>query len=232
MRFTLANLLGGVLLFGGTSFAQDDLTPPPTDVSEAPPPAQSQAQPIPSPPSNYGGAQTPYARSVEPAPLRPEPPVDPSPQRTGFTLEVGLGVSLVQSDETDGDVGVGVAPLSLGVGLFFTSDIALSLRITGASFFQDLGDTLGLFILAHYGTNLQIFVDDDFIVGAGPALSVVGALDGSDPDLGFGFNARAGYALISNRKINIRVLIELLMGAGHTEGTIFAQCLKAEFQLL
>lgn len=211
-------LLGAGVLPLQTARAQEDLTPP-----------VSEPAPIPPPPPGYGGQQVVYE---EPAPIRPQPALDPRPDRSGFTLEVGLGVSLVQSEETDGDVGLGIAPLSLGVGLFLNQDIALSVRATGATFFQDLGETLGIFAMQHYGMNMQLFVDDHFMVAGGPALSAIGALDGGDPELGFGVNVRAGYALLASRRINLRVLLELLMSAGHTEGTVFAQCLKAEFQLL
>ncbi len=222
---------------GTIATAQDELTPPPPPPEEAqqPTPATGQpqpSQPIPAPPPGYGGQQSPYVQAQPQAPIRPALPLDPTPQRSGFTFEAGLGISLMQSDETDGDVGFGIAPLSLGVGFFLSEDLALSIRATGASFFQDFGDTIGVFVLQHYGANVQFFIDDRFMVAGGPALSVIGALDGGDLDLGFGVNARAGYALLSSRRINIRVLLELLMGAGHNEGAIFGQCLKVEFQLL
>jgi hypothetical protein len=60
------------------------------------------------------------------------------PMRSGFTLELGLGVSLMEVMPQGGSsfTKVGLAPASLSLGGFFNNNFSLLFRIASTSFFS------------------------------------------------------------------------------------------------
>src|SRR5690606_3538251 len=82
----------------------------------------------------------------------------PIPRRRGFTLDLGLGASFmsVDSDRLD-RAKLGLAPLSFGIGGFFSRRFALTFRGTGTSLFIDRGNGTEQVVLAYYGPSLQYY---------------------------------------------------------------------------
>ena len=125
--------------------------------------------------------------------------------RHGFTMELGLGISeTAVGSDTQGreHTGLGIAPLSLGMGGFLTPRLALMGRAAGSSYLRDDArghsyDTVNAF----YGATLQYWPTDRFYFGGGPGLALLvsdpyrwGAKDVRFIEVGFGLNARVGFA--------------------------------------
>ena len=149
----------------------------------------------------------PAAARADEAPSEEASPVTPPSEyvRHGFTIELGLGLgeTAVGSDTQGRDhTALGLAPLSLGIGGFLSPRLALMGRAAGTSYSRDDArgnsyDTVNGF----YGANLQYWATDRFYIGGGPGLAVLVAdpygsatKDVRFAEVGFGLNARAGFA--------------------------------------
>lgn len=173
-------------------------------------------------PEGYQQApQQPMQAYAQPAPQQPaygldQPP--PGPQRSGFTLELSLGLGFTQTEErvrcasgaglTCPDPGyaifVGLAPLAVGIGGFITESFALLFRASGTSFF----DSDRLIVLGHYGIAAQLWPADWLMLSIGPALALFGDLEGNS-DFGFGVDARIGFSFLTLTHHSFRVALEL-----------------------
>jgi hypothetical protein len=166
----------------------------------------------------------PSAESVDQHPAFASPPVAPAAPagpasaeepstsaaphayvRHGFTMELGLGISQTSVSSQVGErehSGIGLAPLSLGLGGFLSPRLAIIGRAAGTSTFRD--DAKGSSyqtVNGFYGPTLQYWVTDRFYLGGGPGLALLGADPLGDRkrdihflEAGFGLNARAGFA--------------------------------------
>ncbi len=132
------------------------------------------------------------------------------PDRSGLTLELGLGAAIsnfpfVQGSETH----VGLAPLSLSLGGFVNPHLAVMVRASGTSFFKDGTD----YNAAFYGVAAQYWINDDVFVGGGAGLAVNFAVFGDhivpSESKGLGLTARAGYAFYSVRDHAFATTLEL-----------------------
>lgn len=115
---------------------------------------------------------------VAPTPVRP--------QRTGFTLELGIGgavtfffdrLSSVGHSSTGEDTSEhyyktrifgGIAPLSFGIGGFLSENVALMFRASGTNYFRTNDPAAVLF----YGPALQLWASDALMFGVGAGLGV------------------------------------------------------------
>jgi hypothetical protein len=172
-------------------------------------PQQQPAQPYAQPAYGQPVQQPPHAQLDQPP---------PGPQRSGFTVELSIGLAFTQTEErvrcasgpglTCPDPGytvfVGLAPLAVGIGGFITESFALLFRASGTSFF----DSDRLIVLGHYGLAAQFWAADWLMLSIGPALALFGDLEGN-ADFGFGIDARVGFSFLSLAHHSFRVALEL-----------------------
>jgi hypothetical protein len=140
---------------------------------------------------------------VLPAAVRPHPiemTGDGFQFHHGVTFEASLGVFYAhRSDDQFGDVyddRIGVSS-GVGVGLFVTPRVALTLRAAGGDF-VDVGNVSATTFL---GPSAQVWLDPHIWVGAGIGLAGLLQLSGCDSSTtqcqltGLGFDARLGYSV-------------------------------------
>jgi hypothetical protein len=135
-----------------------------------------------------------------------------TPEREGFTLELGAGPAFTSfsqlrtaSPNSEGAYTVpyvGLNPIAVSVGGFFTRDLAGMGRMTNTSFFRDGEYVVNTF----FGPAVQYWFADEVFVGGGVGLGIVGAfpplLGKADikPKLGYAFSARVGVAPWTSEK--------------------------------
>ncbi len=179
---------------------------------------------------------------------------DTDPVREGFTLELGIGAAVTfvsstistgcgksssgsfgscdSSDRIETETFGGFAPLSLGVGGFFSEDVALLFRVASTSYFLDGHNWVNGF----YGPALQIWPSDRVLLSAGIGLGLFGEnplLEQSQPETysGLAFSARGGYAFFVNRDHALRATLEVIPGLYGTRSAV-GTALLFEWQLL
>jgi hypothetical protein len=113
------------------------------------------------------------------------------PPRKSVTIEAGIGASVLTSEGTPALRALG-GP-SLGVGSFVSPTLALSVRLSGSLVVVD-GAFLYLGVL---GPNAQHWQNEHVWLGGGLGLAILagcGEDEGCDKEIGFGFDARVGFA--------------------------------------
>jgi hypothetical protein len=146
---------------------------------------------------------------------------EPAPRRRGFTMEGSLGLSFMQAPAiggtpaVSGTDGIGLAPLSLGIGGFASQDVSLMLRMAGATWFYTRdghGQQAGI---GFYGLGVDVWLSKDAFVGAGAGFGLYG--DNPLHELaagrtaGVAFNARAGavFARLYNGNTNFELVLDV-----------------------
>jgi hypothetical protein len=140
------------------------------------------------------------------------------PVRNGFTLELGIGASLMQTLPEVGDTQneFGLAPLSLSLGGFINESMAIMFRMSGTSYFTDnaVGDSSQV-LNGFYGIHFQYWLNDQIFVSGGPGFALVGMNPllksdyDPDPETGFGLSFRAGYSFFNLENHSLRLSLEL-----------------------
>jgi len=185
----------------------------------------------PAPPAPPPGAQ-PYAQQPQ-APVyaqQPYAPVPPAaaidqPRRSGFTLELGLGVAMVSVPELDASR-FGLHGLTIGLGGFVSSSVALEARVTGATL---IGDGAGSLTFSTLLFGVQYWASDIFMLGAGIGAAVVRSDFAGEAFLGIGLDVRAGLAFARWSSGEMRVALDF--AAGLIDGTVLAMyALALEYQ--
>ena len=222
---------------------------PPAPAATPAPEAAPAAQPAPTappPPPSY-----PEASQPAPPPAStlgtPEPEIEPPPQpifgddprREGFTLELGLGLGIthVAPDGFDSETNVGLAPLSLSLGGFISSEVSLMARMAGTSWFEDLGPEDAQIGSYFYGIAMQYWPSDAAFVGGGIGygLLALNPFFSSDLDVesegGLIFTARGGYAVYTSRHHWLGFTLELFP-AFYDNTTVIGTAINFQWQLL
>ena len=153
------------------------------------------------------------------------------PRREGFTGDLGLGFALtsvpVRSISVTGISGpvvmteqvetrelkVGFSPLSLSLGGFLSSDVALLFRAAGTSYFDE-GDQ---FVHNFYGPVVEIWPIDRLYLGGGAGLAVFGpnpltSNSDADSQTGWALDFRVGFALINSENHDLTLSVEVIPG--------------------
>ncbi len=181
----------------------------------------------------------------------PAPAADADlPLREGFTLELGVGAAVTfvaEAYDTDcfsgsGYCGAvegttsrafgGFAPLSLGIGGFFSEDVALLFRAASTSYFEGQHQ----WVHAFYGPAVQLWPSNRVMLALGVGLGAFtqnplleqGQAEGR---VGFAASVRGGYALFSSRNHALRATLELLPGF-YERRRVLGTALLFEWQLL
>jgi hypothetical protein len=228
-RSRLAWVVGSWLLATSAAQAQDPVPTQPPGAPAADPPSPpaaaepSPAQPAPPPPPSYPEASQPAPPASKLGKEEPEiePPPDPifgdRPRREGFTLELGLGLGItrVAVESLGSEVNVGLAPLSLSLGGFLSSDLALMARMAGTSWFEEVGDGDAQIGAYFYGIALQYYLSDAGFVGGGVGYGLL-ALNpffsrsaSYESEGGLAFTVRGGYAVYTSRNHWLGFTLEL-----------------------
>jgi hypothetical protein len=151
----------------------------------------------------------------------PRPPSSYAPMpvasRHGVTFEANLGLGLVWARVAGGGSSkteTALAGLDLGLGGWLSNDLALSVRIAGATFSRG-PDTR--FTSGFLGLSLQRWVGDHAWIGGGAGLAVFAAeVDSAAvqpaPNTGFGLDLRAGYTFNPGSDHTFNLSIELNPG--------------------
>ena len=156
--------------------------------------------------------------------------VSAAPDRSGFTGDLGIGLAWTsapvtsvtttislsgeeRSTEASREGRFGLAPLSLSLGGFLDTNVAVLFRAAGTSYFE--GNTQ--WVNAFYGPIVEVWPSDRFYLSGGFGFGVFGpnplASETSvDPEAGFALDFRAGAALVSGRNHDVTLSLEAIPG--------------------
>ena len=170
-------------------------------------------------------ADPPSFTAEDLAPSKPH-----GPERSGFTMEVGTGVSqvVVMQDHRSSSQ-LSVDPLSISLGAFVTPRLAIMARMAGAGMGQ--GRALGAF----YGVVVQYWLLPDLFVGAGAGAALVRPaydVEGPPPALrwGLGAEARIGYSFATFKHHSLATTLEVFPSV-LGDATSMATTLNLQWQL-
>ncbi len=158
------------------------------------------------------------------------PPKPRGPERSGFTLEVGAGVSqVVVMQRHRSSAELTYDPLSISVGAFVTPRLAIMARMAGAGMGQ--GRALGAF----YGVVVQYWLLPDLFVGAGAGAALLRPaydIEGPIPALrwGVGAEARIGYSFATFKHHSLAATLEVFPSV-LGDATSMATTLNLQWQL-
>lgn len=204
----LSIALGAAAVLAAPSVAAAQ-TPPPGPPPPGPPsgtPAQDLDEPPPPP-----GAPP---RAPRPRGGPPEPE-QPRPDRSGATFEMSLGFGMthVSLDSGPSELFGGLSGLNLGLGGWISPRTALTLRIAGTSFSEDVGGTSVRFIAGLFGLSVQHMATDVLWLGLGGGLGVLSTDQGNvKPETGFGLDLRAGVNFHQTSKSAFHLAVEITPG--------------------
>ena len=128
-----------------------------------------------------------------------------SPDRGGFTFLVNLGAG-IQSDSALEETKTGLAGLNVGVGGFFTPNLAIMGRFSGTSATYDTVSGEFSQRSGVVGPSLQYWANDKLYVEGGVGLGWWSVED--DSDRGLGLILGAGYTVWNRGKHNLQVGVE------------------------
>lgn len=168
-------------------------------------------QPPPPPPPGYQPA--PAYQQPPPGPYAPRPAAS---FRNGLTGELNLGLGFIWARNGDGqesDTEVALAGLSAGIGGWINPQMALTLRVAGATYSTDFGPSTARFTTGVIGPSLQYWLDDRLWIGGGAglgfaAITIDDANEQPDPETGFGLDLRAGYTFSTGSANTFNVSVE------------------------
>jgi hypothetical protein len=175
--------------------------PPTTDLEE---PRAGSRPAAGGPPVQNPGAPPQYIR---PAPVVPE--------RSGATFEMSLGLGNTRVSVNGGgsELFTGISGLNLGVGGWLSPRAALTLRVAGTSFVEQIEGIDVRFIAGWIGMSLQHMAADQAWLGGGIGLGVLTTdQDNTDSETGLGLDLRAGVNLYQSRQNAIHLAVEVTPG--------------------
>jgi hypothetical protein len=141
---------------------------------------------------------------------------DDGSHRSGFTLELTLGVGyqIYSPDKGDSRKKVGLSGLNLGIGGFLNKDMAVLFRISGTNVTHDVSGLDMTTISAVGGPAVQYWFSNNVKVEAGAGFAVVraeasaGGVTISGDDEGWGGILALGYDLWHNDNHSLQVGLE------------------------
>lgn len=182
---TTATLALAVVFFANVAAAQDGTAVAPQGYGAA----------VPAPPVVYVVQQPPAV-------------VERVPTRSGFTMELGLGIGHMSVPSADFSE-FGVAGLTLSLGGFLTPDLALMFRGTGVAVPESGATIVGIGALGV----LQYWATDRLTLGGGLGFSQLSLnFDGdvvARSRTGFALNLRVGYALAQFTHHSLGIIYEI-----------------------
>jgi hypothetical protein len=168
-----------------------------------------------------------------------QPALADAPRREGFTLEVGLGMSLttLAPDVGESETRFGLAPLSLSLGGFLTPDVAMMARIAGTSYFEEFGGDTVQLGSNFYGLALQYWPADVVFIGGGFGFALFddnpffGGGNRIAGEGGWALMARAGWSFATLRDHSFALVYELIP-AFYDGFNVFGHALIVQYQML
>jgi hypothetical protein len=158
-------------------------------------------------------------------------------RRSGFTLELGVGMShtYVDPDAAGTQNELGLAPLSISLGSFVTDRIAVLGRIAGTSYFEQVDGETEQFTSGFLGVVGEYWFSDRWFASAGIGLAGFGAnplLSEREVDIeqGVGLSLRGGYSFLTSTRHSLRAAIELFPSV-YGDATTLGTALNLEWQL-
>ncbi len=161
-----------------------------------------------------------------------------TPHHEGFTMELGLGASLMNvapEGNIPSETKFGLAPLSVSLGAFVSPKVAILARAAGTSFFAKNGyGESTQFASSFYGAHIQYWINDDLMISGGPGVMVYGenpffGHNATDPVVGYGLSARVAYAFVSAKHHSVRLALEAFP-AKYDKAFVFGSALNLEWQ--
>lgn len=158
-------------------------------------------------------------------PYGPPPPpgyaqYNPWQWHRGLTFEgnIGVGFMWARASSNDSNVSstsdtkVGFGGLNLGLGGWLNPQLALSIRVAGVTYTEDLGDNFSASLTgAFFGPSVQYWIDPHLWIGGGAGLAIARVISHDDIEnvsfdednqTGFGLDLRAGYSFSSGATPN------------------------------
>lgn len=162
-------------------------------------PAVAVAQPPPPPPPGYGPPQPGYGQPVN--------------NKNGLTFEANLGIGFIwaEADGQESDKEVALGGLNIGLGGWLSQQLAISFRIAGVTYSEDVGDQTARLSTGFVGPSAQYWVNENVWVGGGVGLGFVAlSFDGeTESETGIGLDLRAGYTFSTASENTWNVSFEL-----------------------
>jgi hypothetical protein len=178
-------------------------------------PATEPSPTVPPPPPSYPAVEPATAPVAPPPPFTPSqaepilpPPETPKDWRTGFTLELGLGVGhQLTSGSGVSESAIGLAGLTLGIGGFVSPSAGVLFRIseTNVSYDNDVRQVSGVL-----GPIVQLWPADELKIEAGPGFSfaVTETPLGDARETGWGLMLGLGFAVWQGHGHSLQLALE------------------------
>ena len=135
-----------------------------------------------------------------------QPETQPEFDREGFTigLNIGLGMTRISPEASEGDTKPGIAGLNFDLGAYITPQLAVLVRFAGTQFSVDIGTESEQFSNGFFGVAGQYWVTDNIaaeggigIASFGPSPNPFADTADIDPEYGFALSGRGTYRLLN-----------------------------------
>lgn len=161
--------------------------------------AQPGSAPPPPPPPGYGPAPAAYGQAPN--------------NKHGMTFEanIGLGLLWLSADGESSEKETSLGGLNLGVGGWISPQLAITLRVAGVTYTEDvMGETARL-TAGFVGPSAQYWVSENAWVGGGLGLGFIQATyaDQSESKTGLGLDLRTGYTFSTTSENTWNLSFEL-----------------------
>lgn len=201
-------VFGAAAMLAASSVAVAQTPPPAPPVSPpgAGPPLEDLEDPRGTPPGAPVGSQG-GPTGAESAPV--------VAQRSGGTFEMslGLGITRLSIDQGPSASFNGLSGLNLGLGGWASPRAAITFRVAGTSFVEQLEGRDIRFIAGFVGLSIQYMAADRAWVGIGAGLGVLTTdQDDIEPETGFGLDLRAGLNLVQTAGHAVHLAVEVTPG--------------------
>ncbi|MBA3392453.1 MAG: hypothetical protein H0T89_07415 [Deltaproteobacteria bacterium] len=160
--------------------------------------AQPGGAPPPPPPPGYG----------------PQPAYGQAPNnKHGMTFEanIGLGLLWFSADGESSDKETSLGGLNLGVGGWINPKLAITLRVAGVTYTEDIEGETARLTAGFVGPSAQYWVSENAWVGGGLGLGFLQAsfAGESESETGLGLDLRAGYTFSTTSESTWNLSFEL-----------------------
>ncbi len=161
--------------------------------------AQPGGAPPPPPPPGYGPAPAAYGQAPN--------------HKHGMTFEANLGVGLLwfSKDGESSDKETSLGGLNLGVGGWVNPQLAITLRVAGVTYSEDIMGETARLTAGFVGPSAQYWVSENAWIGGGLGLGFIQATYAgqSESKTGLGLDLRTGYTFSTTSENTWNLSFEL-----------------------
>ncbi|HWO17185.1 MAG TPA: hypothetical protein VNO30_00355 [Kofleriaceae bacterium] len=186
-----------------------------TPVVTEPAPVMRDSEEPPATPARprLGSYDAPLPRGGGPPPPESAPPTPPDRSGATFEMSMGLGMTHVALEGGLSASFGGLSGLNLGVGGWVSPKTALTLRLAGTSFFEQIEGTEVQFIAGMLGLSMQHMVTNELWIGGGAGIGVLTTdQDNIEPETGLSLDLRMGINIYQSRQNAFHLAVEATPG--------------------